>query len=154
MAKLRGVNSVGARALEFLILTAARTGEVFGARWEEIDGDLWTIPGTRVKSGRPHEVPLSARCLEILTDIKAHSRGDAVFPGRTGHNPLAAVTFRWLLAKLGHADVTVHGFRSSFWDWCGAPASRVRSPKPHSRIRSATRSSVPTAVAVHCSSAG
>jgi integrase len=126
MAKLRGVNSVGARALEFLILTAARTGEVFGARWKEIDGDLWTIPGTRMKSGRTHEVPLSARCLEILTDIKAHSRGDAVFPGRTGHNPLAAVTFRWLLAKLGHADVTVHGFRSSFRDWCGEHTSFPR----------------------------
>ena len=155
VAKLRGVNSVGARALEFLILTAARTGEVFGARWDEIDGDLWTIPGTRMKGGRPHEVPLSARCLEILTEIKAHSRGDAVFPGRTGHNPLAAVTFRWLLAKLGHADVTVHGFRaSSGTGAASAPASRVRSPKPPSRIRSATRSSVPTAVAVHCSSAG
>jgi integrase len=119
MAKLRGHDSVAARALEFCILNAARTGEVFGARWDEIDGDLWMIPGSRMKGGRPHEVPLSARCLEILTEIKAHSRGDVVFPGRTGHNPLAAATFRWLLAKLGHADVTVHGFRSSFRDWCG-----------------------------------
>ena len=76
-------------------------------------------------SRQPHERRPAARgavvgrCLEILTEIKAHSCGDVVFPGRTGHNPLAAATFRWLLAKLGHTDVTVHGFRSSFRDWCG-----------------------------------
>jgi integrase len=79
-----------------------------------------------MKGGQPHEVPLSARCLEILTAVKAHSCGDVVFPGRTGHSPLAAATFRWLLAKLGHADVTVHGFRSSFRDWCGEHTSFPR----------------------------
>jgi integrase len=118
MAELRAVNSIAARALEFLILTAARTGEVFGATWSEIDGDVWMIPASRMKGGREHEVPLSKRAREILEQMAALRRGDLIFPGRTGRNCLAAVTFRWLLAKLGH-QVTVHGFRSSFRDWCG-----------------------------------
>ena len=118
MAELRAVNSVAARALEFLILTAARTGEVFGATWSEIDGDVWMIPASRMKGGREHEVPLCKRAREILEQMGALRRGDLIFPGRTGENCLAAATFRWLLAKLGH-QVTVHGFRSSFRDWCG-----------------------------------
>jgi integrase len=127
MAKLRGVNSVAARALEFLILTSARTGEVFGATWSEIDldGKVWMIAASRMKGGRPHEVPLSARCIEILKEMAALRQGDLIFPGRSGHNLLAAATFRWLLAKLA-ADVTVHGFRSAFRDWCGERTNFAR----------------------------
>jgi integrase len=114
MAKLRSDESVVARALEFCILTAARTAEVQGARWDEINSDTWTIPAVRMKSGREHRVPLSARARELLAELPRE--GDAVFMGGSAGQPLNHMSLRRLLPKLG-CDATVHGFRSTFRDW-------------------------------------
>jgi integrase len=116
MAALRAQKGADARALEFTVLTAARTSEALGAKWEEIDqtAKTWTIPGARMKGGKLHRVPLSDRALAI---IKAANRdGEYVFGD--GDRRLARKTFAKVLAKLGHGDVTPHGFRSSFRDWC------------------------------------
>jgi integrase len=113
-------------ALEFLILAAARTGEVLGARWEEIDLDagIWTVPGGRMKAGKEHRVPLSARCIELLQEARAISDGGAfVFPGRTPKAPLSNMALLMLVRRLGYKKVTVHGFRSTFRDWVGERSS-------------------------------
>jgi integrase len=109
-------------ALEFLILTAARTNEIIGARWDEIDleAKLWTIPAARIKAGREHRVPLSTRCVEILQ--RAHALKDGgpfVFPGRSPQRPLSNTVFLMLMRhRMELKDLTIHGFRSSFKDWC------------------------------------
>jgi integrase len=127
MAELRAVDSVAARALEFTILTVARTGEVRGAVWDEVDLDsaVWSVPGERTKSGREHRVPLSPRCLQILREVRPLARqGQHVFPGIKGG--LGESAFLKLLKSLGHTDVTVHGFRSSFRDWAGEATNFAR----------------------------
>jgi len=118
MEKLRGVNTVAARALEFAILTATRTGEVHGAMWGEVDPDnaLWNIPAARTKSGRPHRVPLAPRALHILKGLRV-AECEHLFPGTKG--ALGKDALHRLLKALGHNDITVHGFRSSFRDWAG-----------------------------------
>jgi integrase len=115
VGKLREAESMQALALEFLVLTAARWGEVRGATWGEIDlaGRVWTIPGKRMKAGREHRVPLSARAVEIIEKMAAIRHSDLVFPGR--HGQLS----RTACAELVPAGATIHGFRSSFRDWCG-----------------------------------
>ena len=117
-------------AFEFLILTAARTSEVIGARWDEIDEDArtWTIPGIRIKAGREHRVPLSGRCLEILERAKRLA-GDShfVFPGRAAKSPLSNMAFLMLLRRLKREDITAHGFRSSFRDWAAEKTRFSRS---------------------------
>jgi len=116
-------------AFEFLVLTAARTSEVLGARWAEIDREagVWTVPATRIKAGREHRVPLSARCLEILGRAAAIADGGPfVFPGRTSSTPLSNMVFLMLLRRLGRDDITAHGFRSSFRDWA---AERTNAPR-------------------------
>src|SRR5262249_37308504 len=117
VAKLRTIDSTAAMALEFTILTAARKGEARFATWGEIDLDnaTWTIPGARMKAGKEHRVPLSTRAGEILREMKAVAMGEHVFPGRNGS--LGESAFERLLKRLGHADITLHGFRSSFRDW-------------------------------------
>lgn len=103
--------------LEFLILTAARSGEVRHAQWEEIEGSLWTIPETRMKAGIAHRVPLSFRCLDILEEAKQMSRGsDFIFEGTKKNKPLSENTFNKLMKELGLA-VHAHGFRTSFRTW-------------------------------------
>jgi len=119
MQALRAQQGTAARALEFAILTAARSGEVFGARWDEIEGDVWTVPAERMKSARQHAVPLSKRALEILAQMRAQRSGDLMFPGRDGSKPLGATGLRHVLKQLGRSDGTVHGFRSAFRDWAG-----------------------------------
>jgi integrase len=106
-------------AFEFLILTAARTGEVLGARWSEISFEkkTWIVPASRIKAGREHRVPLSARCLEILKRAETLSTGDYVFPGRSENSGLSNMTLLMALERLGRDDITAHGFRSSFRDW-------------------------------------
>jgi integrase len=118
VAQLRELDGPAARAFEFLVQTAARSGEVRGATWDEIDrhAKLWTIPASRMKAGKEHRVPLSARCIEILDEMAALRTGDFVFPGQRGK--LGASVFQEILIRLGH-DATVHGFRSAFRDWCG-----------------------------------
>jgi integrase len=120
MARLSEHNGMGARALAFAILTAARSGEVRGARWSEIDLDrtTWTIPGDRMKSARQHRVPLSAPALTILTEL-ADLRDDSglIFHGQRHGVPMSDMTLTAVLRRMGRGELTAHGFRSSFRDW-------------------------------------
>jgi integrase len=113
MGELRERHSVSARALEFLILTATRTSETIGARWDEIAGGIWTIPGERTKSGRPHRVPLSDRALEILNDRPRVG----VFVFSNDGAPLSNMALLQVLKRMNGGKLTAHGFRSTFRDW-------------------------------------
>ena len=118
MAELRALPGVPARALEFTILTAARTGEARFARWSEVDlrAGVWTIPGARMKGDKEHRVPLSDRALEILAELPRDAGSDAVFPGRSDGAFINQDAMADVLAKL-RPGFTVHGFRSTFRDW-------------------------------------
>ena len=127
MAKLRDRQATSALALEFVILTAARTNEVLGATWAEVELDkgLWTIPGARMKAGKEHRVPLSPRAVEILQAVKQLGKA-SLFPSDVG-GKLSSMAMTMLLRRMD-ADCTVHGFRSSFRDWaaeCTAYAHEV-----------------------------
>ncbi|HKM71547.1 MAG TPA: integrase arm-type DNA-binding domain-containing protein [Stellaceae bacterium] len=119
VAELRQQDGVAARALEFAILTAARTGEVIGAKWDEIDvGErLWTVPAERMKAGKEHRVPLSDAALAILEGIRKIRQGDQIFPGSKAGRPISNMAMLMLLRRMGRGDLTAHGFRSSFRDW-------------------------------------
>lgn len=110
--------NVASQALKFLVLTAARTGEVIGARWSEIDFDerVWIVPEERMKASREHRVPLSEMAVEILGNM-AGVDDDFVFPGQKRGKGLSNMAMSNLLKRLGYSDITVHGFRSSFRDW-------------------------------------
>lgn len=124
MANLRGREATAARALEFAILTAARSGEVLGATWAEIDldGAVWTVPAARMKAGREHRVPLTTCAVELLRgldaarDAEKAKPSDRVFPSAKGDKPLSSMAMAMLLRRMGSA-VTAHGFRSAFRDW-------------------------------------
>lgn len=111
-------NGVAPLALEFAILTAARTGEIIGARWNEIDlaANVWTVPATRMKSGREHRVPLSADALAVLNKVNKGEPEDFVFAGRK-KSLLSNMALLMLLRRMGHDKLTAHGFRSTFCDW-------------------------------------
>lgn len=128
LRRLRDAEGVGARALEFVILTAVRSGEARHATWGEVDLDarLWTIPATRMKSAAPHRVPLSDRALEILHDMKARATSELVFPGQRERRPLSDMTLTKALKTAGGEGWTVHGFRSSFRDWTAEETSFQR----------------------------
>jgi integrase len=119
MAQLRGLSTIDARALEFTILTAARSGEVLGAQWSEIDlqTKVWTIPGARMKSGREQKVPLSNAVMGLLKALPG-SREGAVFPGRKAGQSINRTRLLGVLRQI-NTSVTVHGFRSAFCDWAG-----------------------------------
>lgn len=113
------IDEVTKSALAFTILTAARTGEVIGAQWEEFDLDaaLWTIPAERMKADREHRIPLSVPALEALAHVRAFSDGKGyVFPGRNPGKPLSNMAMLMAMRR-AKADATVHGFRSTFSDW-------------------------------------
>ena len=120
VCKLRAMQGTGTRALEFAILTAARSGEVLGARWEEIDlqGKVWTVPAERMKAGNEHRVPLPDRALAILKELHRVRISDFVFPGFKRGLPLSNMVLEAVLRR-AKVDVTTHGFRSSFRDWAG-----------------------------------
>ncbi|MEY3729706.1 MAG: hypothetical protein RLZZ57_462 [Pseudomonadota bacterium] len=123
MARLRGHAATAARALEFLILTASRTNEVLGAKWDEIDIEtgVWTIPASRMKANREHRVPLSGAAINILRNMQTfelNQGGGYVFPGQRANRPLSQMSMAMLLRRMQRIDITVHGFRSSFRDWC------------------------------------
>jgi integrase len=124
MAALRAEQGVAARALEFVVLTAARTGEALGARWPELDMDerVWTVPAGRIKAGKEHRVPLSDPALVLLRRMSEFRSADAgddhVFPGQRKGKPLSDMALTMLLRRMGRWDITVHGFRSTFRDWC------------------------------------
>ena len=110
-----------ALALELCILTAARSGEILGLRWSEIDFDkkIWTVPAERMKAGREHRVPLSSRAIAILRQLQKFKAGEFVFPGQARNKPLSNMAMEMVLRRMKVADATVHGFRSSFRDWAG-----------------------------------
>jgi integrase len=125
MAELRKQESVAARALEFAIMTAARTGEVIGARWSEIDLDakVWNIPASRMKANRPHRVPLSDAALAIVKAMAEIRQGDFVFPGTRANRPMNKTGLMLVLQRMGCTDTTVHGLRSTFRDWAAESTS-------------------------------
>lgn len=130
LVELRKRPALAARALEFTILTAARSGETFGARWSEIDRKewIWTVPAERMKAGREHRVPLSppARALlERLAEAGATLPDAYVFPGNKKDRPLSVMAMEMLLRRM-NSPVTVHGFRSAFRDWCYEETDFVR----------------------------
>ena len=128
LARVRasGAADIVTLAFEFLVLTAARWGEVRGAAWTEIDDDaaVWTIPAARMKAKRPHRVPLPERTAEILEAARTRGNGPLVFPGRDGA-PLADKRLRRLLQQQGIAAVP-HGFRSTFRDWAAEETDHPR----------------------------
>ena len=117
MADLAKMPGTGARALEFAILTAARSGEVRGATWAEIDMEagVWTIPGERMKAKNEHTVPLCDEAIDLLRNTPGD--GDLVFPGTVAGRPLSDMTLTAVLRRMGRGDLTAHGFRSTFRDW-------------------------------------
>lgn len=117
MVELRRREGIAPRALEFAILTAARSGEARRASWEEIDlgRRLWTVPAMRMKAGREHRVPLSDAALALLGGLAA--REGLLFPGQRQGQPLSEMTLTAVLRRMGHSAITVHGFRSTFRDW-------------------------------------
>jgi integrase len=126
LADLSKREGVAARALEFTILTAARTGETIGAVWDEVDLDakVWTIPAGRMKSRKEHRAPLSDRALEILRALPRERGNSAVFIG--AHKAaLSNMAMASVIQRMGRDDITVHGFRSTFRDWC---AERTNFP--------------------------
>jgi len=124
MNELRSREALGARAMEFAILTACRSGEVLGARWDEIDLEkkVWTVPAARMKAGHAHRVPLSDRAVEVLKSI---SPGDDVyvFPGERAGKPLSGMAMTMQLRRMKRSGITVHGFRSTFRDWASEQTS-------------------------------
>jgi len=119
VADLQTRHATAALALEFAILTAARTGEVLGAKWSEFDLDraVWTVPAERMKAGREHRVPLSPRALKIVSDLALIREGEFVFPGQKPGRSLSGMALEMMLRRMKVEHATVHGFRSSFRDW-------------------------------------
>jgi integrase len=122
MAQLGEREGVAARAVQFAILIACRSGEVRGATLTEIDleANLWTIPATRMKAGKEHRVPLSTAAIALLQDMSRDR--DYVFSGRAHDAALSDMSLTAVLPRMGRGDITVYGFRSTFRDWCSKAA--------------------------------
>jgi integrase len=136
LADLRGREGMSAQALEFTILTVARTGESLGARWGEIDlaAKVWTVPADRMKAGREHRVPLSDAALDVLEKVRPlalmrHGKPDPaapVFPSPRRALPMSNMVLLMLLRRMKRDNLTAHGFRSTFSDWV---AERTAYPR-------------------------
>lgn len=119
LERLRQRQAIAARALEFTILAATRTTETREARWSEIEGNVWTIPAARMKAGKGHRVPITARMQAILDEMAPlKAGGDFIFPGDQRIEPLSRMAMLMLLRRM-EETFTVHGFRSAFRDWAG-----------------------------------
>lgn len=139
MAALRDREGISARAVEFAILCAARSGEVRGMKWAEVDGDVWTIPASRMKAGREHRVPLSSAAQSVLA--RAPRLGEYVFPGTRHGSLLSDMSLTSVLRRMNSNDVqwvsekgdpiTVHGFRSTFRDWASESTNFPREVCEH-----------------------
>lgn len=118
MLRLRNINGMSARCLEFAVLNACRSGEARGAAWSEIDlnAKTWSISGGRMKSGRSHRVPLSDGVIKLLKELPKFEGTDLVFPGRSGNKPLTDMTLTMVMRRMSLTAVP-HGFRSTFTDW-------------------------------------
>lgn len=129
---LKAQAGVAAKALLFTILTAARSGEVLGARWGEIDlaAKVWTVPAARMKAHREHRVPLSEAAVTVLAGMATLRTVDSaeafVFPGAQPHRPLSIMAMAMVLRRMKHGGLTVHGFRSTFRDWVGEATGTPR----------------------------
>lgn len=131
MRQLDGQVGIGALALKFTILTAARTGEVLGLRWRELDlpARTWTVPADRMKAGKEHRVSLSTGALSVLAQLKEFAGDDDdafVFPGARPGSPLSNMAMLSALKRMGRNDLTAHGFRSTFRDWAGHETTHPR----------------------------
>ena len=128
MVELRQQVGIAARALEFLILTAARTSEVIGARWDEFNEELktWVIPAERMKAHREHRVPLSPRALKLIEEMRAIQTSEFVFPGARAGKALSNMAMLMLLKRMHRGDLTTHGFRSTFRDWAAEQTNYPR----------------------------
>jgi integrase len=157
MMALKAQEGIGAFALQFTILTAARTGEVANAKWSEIDFDegVWTVPANRMKTWREHRVPLSKPALAILW--KRHElrgKGAFVFSGARRGKPICNMAMLQTLRRTERVDLTVHGFRSTFRDWAAEQtAFRARSSRLRWRMWSATKSRSLIGAAIYSRSA-
>jgi integrase len=141
MSELREQKGTAARALEFTILTAVRAGETLGAQWSEIDlpNATWTIPASRMKAGEAHRVPLSSPAVELLQALPVEDGNPFVFIG--GRGGLSTMAMPKVLRRMGRGDITTHGFRSSFRDWCDEQTSY-----PHHVAEQALAHTIGTAV--------
>ncbi len=133
MAQLREQAGIGAAALEFAILTAARSGEVRGATWNEIDltARTWTVPASRMKAGKEHRIPLTDADVAVIEKMQECKLGAYVFPGTKEGKPLSDMSLTAVLRRMGRADLTVHGFRSAFRDWAGETTAYPREVIEH-----------------------
>jgi integrase len=136
MGELRKQIGTAARALEFTILTAARSGEVRGATWAEIDLDagLWVVPAERIKMGKEHRVPLTASAIALLKELPRE--GELVFPGAKENAALSDMSLTAVLRRMKRTDITVHGFRSTFRDWCAESTNFPREVCEHALAHS------------------
>ncbi len=127
VGRLQAAGSVSAMALEFCILTAARSGEVLNARWSEFDlgGAIWTVPAERMKASRQHRVPLGTRALKLLGKLYTPKVSEFVFPGVKTDKPLSGMSMTMVMRRLKQ-PYTVHGFRSAFRDWAAEETSFAR----------------------------
>lgn len=136
MADLAEREAVAAKALQFTILTVARSGETLGATWAEIDLDaaVWTIPADRMKAAKEHRIPLSAPAVAILQEVQGLNttgqKDAAVFPGQSGGH-LSGMAMAMLLRRMERGDITVHGFRSTFREWAGETTAFAREVVEH-----------------------
>lgn len=132
MRELQQRPGISSRALEFAILTAARSGEVRGATWSEIDlaNALWTVPATRMKAGKEHRVPLSPEALDLLRSLPREEGNEYVFIGARGAM-LSDMSLTAVLRRMGHGGLTQHGFRSTFRDWAGETTNYPREVCEH-----------------------
>lgn len=128
VTRLREIDAVSARALQFCLLTAARSGETLGAAWSEFDLDdgVWVVPAERMKAGRTHRVPLSTAALTLLKSLRERRVGDLVFPGQRRGRPLSNMAMTMMLRRLEPEGATVHGFRSAFRDWAAEMTDHPR----------------------------
>ena len=128
-AELRKMKGNASLAAQFIVLTATRTSEVLGATWDEIDVQerQWVIPAARMKAGKEHRVPLSAAALDVLNKARTEtgSESSVVFSGRSGKS-LSNMSCLALLRRMGHRELTIHGFRSSFRDWAAEQTNYPR----------------------------
>jgi integrase len=143
MAALRKQEGIAARAVELAILSACRSGEVRLAAWAEIDLDaaLWVIPAERMKAKREHRIPLSSSALALLRSLPRG--GDLIFPGVKSGKPLSDMSLTAVLRRMDRGDITVHGFRSTFRDWC---AESVANSFPREVCEHALAHSLPDKV--------
>lgn len=128
MEQLHARNGIAPKALEFVILTAARVSEAANATWDEVDikARIWTVPAARMKAKKAHRVPLSDAAVRVITDMQAQKQGEFIFPGWRIKRAITGAACLKVLRAMGYTDLTVHGFRSTFRDWCAEQTNYPR----------------------------